>query len=140
VKILLVLGLSVALLLPSCGSREPFETAVPTALTTSDLGISYAAADTSTSGFAVYMDVYVEFDHGTVSAEDLREIIKICVTNNTVRGLYGLKISAVNGPIDVDYNPIDLAPASEELGFPEHPSSPGDLYAEWDDVLEFVAD
>ena len=135
---LVALGLSVVLLLSGCSTRESFETATPAALTASDLGITYAEADTRTSGFAVYMSIYVEFDHSTVSAKDLRQIIKICVENNTVGGLYGLTISAVDGPIDVEYKPIDLAAASEELGFPEHSSAPGDFYAKWDDVVDFI--
>ena len=137
------------LALSACSIRMPwqesFETAIPNALLATDLGITEAEADTSTSGFAVNLSVGLNFETDDLVADDLHTMLELIVDNNNLSRVYGLKIFAVLGPdnpdvyADVDY--IDLGSLGDELGFEKSDSEYGtaeEFSANWDDVVDYL--
>jgi len=137
------------LALSACSIRMPwqesFETAIPTALLATDMGITAAEADKSTSGFAVNLGVGLNFQADDLTTEDLHTMLELIVDNNNVSNINDLKVFAILGPdntdVDADVNYIDLGSLGEELGFEKTDSefgTPEVFFANWDDVVDYL--
>lgn len=137
---LLALTIAPCLMLSSCvtvPATGPLTTAIPSALLAGDLGITEAQASTSTSGFALSVDVDVTFDHQTVTAADLRAILAIIVDNTNITNVHGIEVFGLDGTTkEFDY--VGLDAVGEQLGFPAHSYSVGYFSADWDDVVRYL--
>lgn len=130
-----------AALLGGCSVREPgresLETAIPAALLDSTLGITEAEANTSTDGLSVNVFTAATFDRASITADELREILRIVVDHTDVGDITRVRILGLNGST-AEYDTLDLGAVGEELGFEPSVSDPGDFVAEWDAVVEFL--
>jgi hypothetical protein len=139
----------VALALSGCSlfsPQESYETAIPTALKDNVPGVIDATAYTSTSGFALYLGVDVNFETDAVSADDLRTMLKLIVENNDLSRVSHLQVYAEVGPNNPDPNftgrvYVNLRSLGDELGIePSFGSDESDenFEANWDEVANFV--
>jgi hypothetical protein len=137
----------VSLLLSACSLRyigtESLETAIPTALETSDLGITKAEVSKQMSGISITVSVWATFEHNTVTAEELREMLQLIVDNANQSGLYRLEITALVGEYKSDGSTafIDLWTLRDELGIEGSFSSverSDEFSANWDDVVAYL--
>jgi mevalonate pyrophosphate decarboxylase len=113
--------------------QESLETAIPTAFENADIGITSSEADSSSSGFAVYVDVLAEFDDTDVTAEEFRTMLQLIVENAHVSNFHGISVFA-SGPNNAT---ISLGARGTELGFPDQDAT-GGFSADWDDVVAFL--
>lgn len=139
---LLAMVLAGAVLLAACSvrlpGRESLETAIPTALIASDLGVLDAEASIGTSGFAVNVWVGVTFDGKSISSGDLSDVIEIVMENIDLSNVQDLTIVGFDGTTDDEFDRIDLGALGAEMGFPATTRALTDFIADWDDVVEFV--
>jgi hypothetical protein len=128
------------MVLCACSVREPeresLESAIPAAFLASDLGISGAEAGTSVDGFAVSVWASAEFDTVSVTADDLREMLRLAVDNIDLSSVDTLQIIATVGPFQNDVS-IDLGALGVELGFTDDSDLPS-FTADWDDIVAFL--
>lgn len=121
---------------------QPAES-IPPALLASDLGILEASADTATDGLSVNVKATVLVERDEISADDLREILRIVVDNTHITNITAVGISARSdeteevGGISVNV-PVDLVPAAEQLGFDDPGSGRGAILVDRDDVLTML--
>jgi hypothetical protein len=116
--------------------RESLETAIPAALVASDLGITAAEADKRTDGFAVNVSVYAEMDSDSVTADELRDMLRLVVENTDLSDVNTLDIMATVGPYSSDVVHVDLGAPAAELGFDDEGDS--DFEAPWEDVVALL--
>jgi hypothetical protein len=124
---------------PQLPLRESYETAIPTALLASDLGITGATASTSKSGFAVYLSVQTDLDRDSMTADELAELLALVYEANNLSNPTGLRLSAWHESSAGDEQ-LDLAAIGGQLGFDVSATAPNPLVFEsdWDDVVAFV--
>jgi hypothetical protein len=112
-----------ALGLSGCTIRMPFqeslETAIPAAFLASDLGITGSQAGKSMSGFGMTVWASAEFEDDSVTADDLRTMLRLAVENTNLSRVDTLEVLAAVGPHE-DGAYIDLGPAGVELGFEDN--------------------
>lgn len=136
-----------SLLLSACSLRyigtESLETAIPTALEASDLGITESEVSKQMSGISITVSVWATFEDDTITAGDLRTMLQLIVDNANQSGLYRLEITALVG----DYKPdgsttyVDLWSLREELGIEgsfSHAERSDEFTADWDDVVDYL--
>ncbi len=109
-------GLALAATLLAACSQTPladdsFMEKIPTALESSDLGITEAWADKGVDGLTTHLSVGATFDRAEITASDLQQLIAIVVDQNTI-SVRWLQL-AVEDP---DGEDIDIVPLLTELG------------------------
>lgn len=131
-----------ATLLVGCSPQAPFtesfKKAIPAALLASDLGITEASADNDVDGLAVNLDVVAVFDRGSVSQDDLTELLGLVVKHNNLTHPHDLRIFGFDGTTPEPREYLALASVGDELGFAPETDSPGYFKADWADVVAFV--
>jgi hypothetical protein len=136
-----------SLLLSACSLRyigtESLETAIPTALEASDLGITEAEVSKQMSGVSITVSVWATFEDDTLTADDLRTVLQLIVDNANQSGLYRLEITALVGEYKPDGSTtyIDLWSLREELGIERsfsHAERSDEFAADWDDVVDYL--
>lgn len=138
------IALAVVLALTGCVATGPQpEDAIPPALLASDLDILEASADKGVDGFSVNVSASVLVERDEISADDLREILRIVVENTHITNVNAISISArsdeteeVAGFTTNVY--IDLVPAAEELGLDDPDDGLGTIRADWDAVVTML--
>lgn len=139
-----VAALVAVLALTGCFATGPQpEDAIPPALLASDLDILEASAGKGVDGFSVNVSASVLVERDEISADDLREILRIVVENTHITNINAIAISArsdeteeVNGFTTNVY--IDLVPAAEELGLDDPDDGLGTIRADWDEVVTML--
>jgi hypothetical protein len=116
--------------------KESLETAIPKAFLASDLPITGAQAGSGVDGFAVNVWASAEFETGTVTADDLRTMLKLAVENTGLSKVNTLEILATEGPYKDDRY-IDLGSVGAELGFDDDDEL-SSFSAPWEDVVAFL--
>jgi hypothetical protein len=119
--------------------REPLESAIPSALLASDLGITKAEASVDIDGLSSNLSVFAVFDRDTVSSDDLRTIVELAVENTDRDNLSRIHIGGRDGSVD-GYEYIDLGPVGRELGFAADPVIPDRVSIAWDDAVALAGD
>ena len=139
-----VAALVAVLALTGCFATGPQpEDAIPPALLASDLDILEASAGKGVDGFSVNVSASVLVERDEISADDLREILRIVMENTHITNVNAITISArsdeteeVNGfTMNVH---IDLVPAAEELGLDDPDDGLGSIRADWDEVVTML--
>ena len=132
------------LLLTGCFAVGPQpEDAIPPALLASDLDILEASAGKGVDGFSV--DVWASFvvERDAVTADDLREVLRIVVENTHITNVNAISIIGLGDEVDPDSideqnERLDLVPAAEELGLPDPDDGLGSIRADWEDVVAML--
>jgi hypothetical protein len=111
----LALLTAVALLVSGCAQTpfadDSFMEKIPDAIESSDLGITEAWADKGVDGFTTVLSVGGTFESGTLTDEQVQELVAIIVDENTIdAGQIDISIR------DADSESIDLTPALRTLG------------------------
>jgi hypothetical protein len=135
------LGLVALIALGGCSIREPhresLETAIPAALLASDLGITEATADNGVDGLAVTVTANITVNRSTITADELREILKIIVDNTNLTHVAKIEVGAYDGTAP-PHTTIDLGAVGEELGFTRGRILKEYFHGDWDDVVELL--
>lgn len=143
-RALVALAGGTALLLAGCVAAGPQpEDAIPPALLASDLGILEANAGDSVDGLSVNVWASFLVERDEVSADDLREVLRIVVDNTHITNITSISISALGDEIDeqsIDEQNVrlDLVPAAEELGLTDPDDGLGSIRAGWDEVVAML--
>jgi hypothetical protein len=114
-----------------------FEERIPAALEAADLGLSDVWASRSTDGLTVVLNVGGTSSREEVSPDDLREMLQIIRSNNTLGGSK-LDFSLRNAD---DSAFVDLDGPAQSLGAPARVSAsdgPLGIVLSWDDVDRIV--
>ena len=139
-----LVGAALTLLLAACVATGPQpQDAIPPALLGSDLGILEADAGKSVDGASV--DVWASFvvERDEVSADDLREVLRLVVENTHITNIAGVSIIGQSDEVDPD-SPIganvylDLVPAADALGLDDADDGLGTIRVDWDDVVRML--
>jgi hypothetical protein len=137
----LAVALVTLMALGGCSLREPnregLETAIPTALLATDLGITRATAENGVDGLAVTVTVNVWIDGSAISADDLREILRVIVDNTNLTHVAEIEVGAYDDTAPA-HTTIDLGAVGEELGFPRSRILKEYFHGDWDDVVELL--
>lgn len=134
-----------ALLLTGCVATGPQpEDAIPPALLASDLDILEAEAGKGNDGFSVNVSASFLVERDELSAEDLREVLRIVVDNTHISNINAISIIARSDEMEetegFEHNvTLDLVPAAEELGLENQNSGgTGSIQVDWDAVVAML--
>lgn len=127
--------------LTGCFAAPPadssYEQKIPAALESADLGLSDVWASRSTDGFAVVLNVGGTSSREDVSPDDLREMLQIIRSNNT---LGGDKLDFSLRTAD-DSAFVDLDGPAQSLGAPARVSAsdgPLGIVLDWEQVNSII--
>ena len=122
---------------------DPADT-IPQALLDSDLQVLEAEGGKTTDGFSVNVWASVVVERDELSADDLREILRIVVNNTRISDVNAITVIALSDELETtdgfeDNVRIDLVPAVQELGLLDQGSGrTGSIEVYWDDVISLL--
>lgn len=140
-----VVAALVTLTLGGCVLRgDPPDEAIPPALLASDLDILEAEAGKSLDGFSVSVWASVLVERDALSADDVREILRIVVENTHISNVDMISIiglgderETTNGYEHEVY--LDLQPAADALGLDNrYRGGNGLLDVDWDEAVRML--
>ena len=133
------------LLLTGCFATGPQpDESIPPALLASDLDILEAEAGKGNDGFSVNVSASFLVERDELSADDLREVLRIVVENTHITNINAISILAQSDEMEstegFEHNvTIDLVPVAEELGLENQNSGrTGSIKVDWDEVVTML--
>lgn len=134
-----------ALVLAGCVATGPQpEEAIPPALLASDLDILEAEAGIGRDGFSVNVATSFLVERDEISADDLREVLRIIVENTHITNVNAIGVVARGDEMEETegfshHVTLDLVTPAEELGLRNQTSGrTGSIQVDWDDVVTML--
>ena len=119
------------------------EEAIPPALLDSDLGILEAEAGDSVDGFSVNVWASFLVERDEVTADELREVLRLVVENTHITNVNAISIIGQSDELETvagfesNVN-LDLVPVAAELGLPDADDGRGTIKIDWKDVVAML--
>lgn len=140
----ILVGAALLALTGCVATGAPPQESIPPALLDSDLGILEAQAGTETDGLSVGVWASFVVERDELSADELREVLRIVVANTSLTNVSEISIIAQSDEID-PASPsgnnvyIALEPLAAQLGLePRNPDGRGPVDLLWDDVTALL--